>query len=414
MANLRQKPAEPPPLIVQELVSFGFDQGFARGYAQDSEHGREEGRRRALEGARRLRMPGLSGASLAFEQGFARGYDEGFEQGRDEGRMAGMTGALLRHGGRQGPTAPTPETLWMDGQACIVIGERRMPIVDRAFRSLAQARPDLVVAVLRAAGVELVPGDAELVPEDVDDPSLVPPPAPIADLVARVGAEDVLHVECQGYGETRFVDRLFRYHLNLVLRYPKRRIHTVALWLVRPPAGQRVDEVELQDVRVRLHSMVLCEVPADLLLHPTTACFAAGADAGHRTDDELCDAVVSLLAGGDDDARQKTLAVVLAAKAGRYHAMVAAMKRANVEPPIIIEDLVHFGIDEGRKEGRKEGQEEGRKQLATMLAAILATRGLVPNAEHQGRIQAQASLEQLRVWCERALTAASVDDVFTG
>jgi flagellar biosynthesis/type III secretory pathway protein FliH len=127
---------------------------------------------------------------------------------------------------------------------------------------------------------------------------------------------------------------------------------------------------------------------------------------------------VSLLAGGDDDARQKTLAVVLAAKAGRYHAMVAAMKRANVEPPIIVEDLVHFGMDEGRKEGLKEGLQEGRKegrqQLASMLAAILATRGLVPDADHQSRIQAQASLEQLRIWCERALTAASVDDVFTG
>jgi len=75
----------------------------------------------------------------------------------------------------------------------------RMAYTDRAFRALAQERPDLVVALLRAAGVELVRGELEIVPEDVDDSQLVAPASPAADLVARLGKDALVHVECQGY-----------------------------------------------------------------------------------------------------------------------------------------------------------------------------------------------------------------------
>ena len=115
-----------------------------------------------------------------------------------------------------------------------------MAYTDRAFRALAQERPELVLALLRAAGVELAREDVQVVPEDVDDSQLVRPASPAADLVARLGPDALLHVECQGYRDSDFADRVLRYHLTFMLRYPGRRVHTVALWVIRPPARQRL------------------------------------------------------------------------------------------------------------------------------------------------------------------------------
>jgi hypothetical protein len=72
----------------------------------------------------------------------------------------------------------------------------RMAYTDRAFRALAQERPDLVVALLRAAGVELVRGELEIVPKDVDDSQLVAPATPAADLeLARPHLERAVRAE---------------------------------------------------------------------------------------------------------------------------------------------------------------------------------------------------------------------------
>jgi hypothetical protein len=84
-----------------------------------------------------------------------------------------------------------------------------------------------------------------------------------------------------------------RYHLTFVLRYPARRVHSMALWVIRPPEHQRLEEVERHGMRLRVTSLVLRELPAELLLSDArTACFAAGADAGQLSDDDLCDAIV--------------------------------------------------------------------------------------------------------------------------
>jgi predicted transposase YdaD len=58
---------------------------------------------------------------------------------------------------------------------------------------------------------------------------------------------------------------------------------------------------------------------------------------------------------------QRHMAVVAAATRGRYQDMVKAMGEHDMEP-VIIEDLVRFGRDEGRDEGRREGREEGRRE----------------------------------------------------
>jgi hypothetical protein len=195
--------------------------------------------------------------------------------------------------------------------------------------------------------------------------------------------------------------------MTFVLRYPARRVHTVALWVIRPPEHQRLEEVERHGVRVRVTSLVLRELPAELLLSDArTACFAAGADAGQLSDDDLCDAIVKRLQEAAADKRQFEIAAVLATTTGRYGAMVSSMQRAKVET-VILEDLVHFGEDRGFE----KGLERGRSMLASTLLAILAARGLDPASEARARIDAERSADVLRRWCIRASTAGSVAEV---
>src|SRR5262249_750931 len=127
-------------------------------------------------------------------------------------------------------------------------------------------------------------------PDGVDDPHLdVIAPALDADWVARVGDDRVLHVECQGYRDPGFPERLFWYHVSLVVQYRPRRVDTVGLWLIAPPGRQRASVIEQDNLTLRVTSMVIPEVAAeDLLVDPRTACFAAGASAGAWSEAELC------------------------------------------------------------------------------------------------------------------------------
>lgn len=289
-----------------------------------------------------------------------------------------------------------------------------MPHTDRAFRALAREQPQTIAALLQLVAPHLVRPGAVLAPEHVGDPHLDPPPTIEADWVARDGEAALVHLEGQGYADPGFLDRLFRYHLALVLRYPDRQVCSVALWLRRPPRGQRADRIVRQGVEVRVSSVVLGEVAAELLLgRRETACFAAGAHAGRWTDGELCRRVVGVLAEGSTE-RERMLAVVLALVAGRYDAMIEAMREAELETPII-EDLVRFGEDRGKQQGLQQGREDGRAEglevARRALVRILEARGLAPTAEQCGRIGAEQSLEQVAAWIERAATAGRVDEV---
>ncbi len=275
-----------------------------------------------------------------------------------------------------------------------------MPSSDRAFRALARERPDLVVALLERVAADLLPAGGEVTPESVDDPHLDPPPPTDADWVARVGGGDLVHVECQGYRETGFTERLSRYHLALLLRYPTRRVSSVALWVIRPPTDQREPEIEWRGVRVGVRHVVLADVPsARLLSDRRTVCFAAGADRGGWTDPELCLHVARGLKRASAGYRESVMAVALAATAGRYDAMVRAMKETDFEP-LFIEELVRFGEDRGRSEG----------EAHTLLRQLRLKFGeLPPTTETRVREASEADLHR---WVERILTAESMDDVF--
>lgn len=267
--------------------------------------------------------------------------------------------------------------------------------------------------MLEVVAPALVPLRATITPDAVDDPTLDPPPPVEADWVAGVGAGDVFHVECQGYRDESFADRLFRYHLALTLRYPRRRVHTIAIWVIRPAARERIDEVVREGVRVRVTAVVLSEIDADrLLADPRTACFAAGARAGELgSDEELCRRVVIAMRDCGASYRSKVLAVALAGTVGRFDAMVRAMKQEKIEP-VFIEDLFRLGEDRGLEKGLEKGREEGRIETARRaLMVVLDARGLSMSEAERSRIEAERSVETLMDWQRRAVTGASVAEV---
>jgi hypothetical protein len=274
-----------------------------------------------------------------------------------------------------------------------------MPKSDRAFRALARARPEVVVGLLRAVAPSLLPPGAVLVPDDLAPTQLDGlPPELDADWAARVALDELLHTECQGYKDARFGERVLWYHVGFALRLRgKRRVRTMALWLVPPSKDRPRDEVSVGDITVKVTTVVLREVPASkLLANPATACFAAGADAEGRSDEALCQEVAAALMARRASWPERHMAVVAAAMRGRYESMVTAMEQANLEP-VIIEDLVKFGEDRGAmKAGR------------SALRRVLKLRNLVLGPEDEAKIDACTDLDTLERWLDQAVLAESV------
>jgi len=276
-----------------------------------------------------------------------------------------------------------------------------MSFSDRAFHALAQHEPAVILATLRV----LCPGVASgAAPVRVDDlaptrlDALAPPTD--ADWVACVGDDALVHLECQGYRDAGFLDRLFRYHLALVLRHPERRVRSVALWLTPSPPAQRRGAIARDDVRVRMTQVVPGEVDAEALLRdPTTACFAAGADARGMSDDALCGRVVAALVASGASWYQRHMAVITALSKGRYEAMKRRMSAAGFEP-VIIEDFVYFGEDRGML-----------KATANSVLKVAAVRGLAFSDAQREKVLACTDLATLEDWLGRAVTAASAEEV---
>jgi len=284
-----------------------------------------------------------------------------------------------------------------------------MSMSDRTFRGLARSEPQAVLSLVRAVAPGILPAGAHVTAEMVDDPHIQAPPITDADWVARVEPGELLHVECQGYRDDSFPSRLFRYHLGLVLRYPARRVRTIAVWLTSSPAEQRPDRIDIADGTVRVTSVRLARISAERLLEdPDAACFAPGADAGSLSAAELCRRVALVLAASHASYWRRHMALVAAITQRRYKEMVIAMEEAKLEP-VISEDLVRYGFDQGIEEGREEGLEEGRHQMARqLLLEVFEARGFTLTGSERIRVDTETSLDRLRAWHRSALSASSV------
>ena len=200
-----------------------------------------------------------------------------------------------------------------------------MDMVKAALRAVVRERPEIADLLLRELLGGALESGSTLEPEVASDEWVALDPAVDPDFVARVGRGELLHLEFQGYPDLGFVDRLFRQHLSLVLRYPERAVGTVAVWLIRPPHAQRIEVIRRERVMVHVASVVLSQVKASrLLAREETACFAAGADAEGWSHDELSDLVVAALGRLRSSLSLRVAAIALASTCGRYDAMVRA------------------------------------------------------------------------------------------
>ncbi len=288
-----------------------------------------------------------------------------------------------------------------------------MPKSDRAFRALARAQPNVIAGLLAAVAPGLVPPGAALVPDDLAPTHLDGlPPELDADFATRVAEGELVHVECQGYRDAGFTERVLWYHVGFALRNRgKRRVRTVALWLTSPPAEQPRDEMVVHDISVKVTTVVLQKVKASVLLaDPRTACFAAGAHKEGRSTPALCAEVAVALLARNASWAERHMAVVAAAMRGRYKSMVKAMEDANLEP-VVIEDLVKFGEDRGLKRGLKKGHEQGRREEEReTLRRVLALRKLSLRPEQEQQIAACTDLLTLRRWHDQAIFAQNSED----
>ena len=276
----------------------------------------------------------------------------------------------------------------------------------------------MITALLGAVAPGLVQPGVKLDPEDLAPTQLDSlPPELDADFVSRVGQGDLLHVECQGYRDGKFEERALWYHVGFAFRHRgKRRVRTVAFWLVRPPKTYpRGPFFRVHDIRVKVTSIVLEDVGASVLLaDPRTACLAAGAASEGRTNEELCTEVARVLAANNATFAERHMAAVAALMRGRYKEMVMAMDAANLAP-VIIEDLVKYGEDLGIEKGIEQGMVKGiekgmEKGVRASLRMVLAARKIVLTQEQEQRIESCSDLRTLHHWLEGAAVASTASD----
>jgi ribosomal protein L12E/L44/L45/RPP1/RPP2 len=230
-------------------------------------------------------------------------------------------------------------------------------------------------------------------------------PSPLeADIVLRVGKQHVLHVEGQGYGDKDFTRRIFRYHLGFVLRYWPRRVHTVALWLIVPPASQRREKLVFRGVSARITTIVLPEVPAELLLaDPRTVCFAAGAHPGQLSEEELCWRVARELRKNGACREEFEMARAAATMQKREGSMFEDIPMADPTG-----EAVRAIQAERMYVIKHQAQAEAK---ADALLSVLAARGIPVDEAARKQITDMVYLEDLDCWLKRAATATTLGEV---
>jgi hypothetical protein len=135
-------------------------------------------------------------------------------------------------------------------------------------------------------------------------------------------------------------------------------------------------------------------------------------------------AVLAVLTGaldlGDAGTRQLVLQAIAGVDAGRreiYTRLIratasAAVRRALEElmATAFRDEFIDGLLDQGRAEGEARGRAEGE---AAMLLRVLAARGFTVPDDIRQRIQSCTDLARLEAWCDRAVAAKSLDEIFT-
>ena len=92
--------------------------------------------------------------------------------------------------------------------------------------------------------------------------------------------------------------------------------------------------------------------------------------------------------------------------------MLDAMER-NGQEPILIEDLIKIGRDDGFEAGLEKGLEAGRRStLREGIAMVLEARGIALDDAQRARIAAELDVDRLSAWMRRAALAPDARALF--
>ena len=115
---------------------------------------------------------------------------------------------------------------------------------------------------------------------------------------------------------------------------------------------------------------------------------------------------------GASAAQRKRLATIIlerASDAARRH-LEELMKTTEYKNDFI-ESYVRVGIEQGIEQGIERG---AVADAAEKLLRLLDGRGLQPTDAQRAQVSGSTDLSQLNLWFDRAITAKTAADVFTG
>ena len=80
-----------------------------------------------------------------------------------------------------------------------------------------------------------------------------------------------------------------------------------------------------------------------------------------------------------------------------------------------VQSYINFGFELGFEQGFEKGKRQARDMIAKaqIILKVIDTRGLQPTPEQRAMVTADAGLDKLNRWFDRALTATTAADIFS-
>jgi hypothetical protein len=113
--------------------------------------------------------------------------------------------------------------------------------------------------------------------------------------------------------------------------------------------------------------------------------------------------------GGSHAERKRLTAIILKRASDAARQTLEAMMKTDEWEDDFIESYVKIGVEQGIEKGDQQG---AARTKAQDVLKVIDARKLKPTKEQRAMVTADAGLDKLDLWFDRALTAATVADIF--
>jgi hypothetical protein len=113
--------------------------------------------------------------------------------------------------------------------------------------------------------------------------------------------------------------------------------------------------------------------------------------------------------GGSHAERKRLTAIILKRATDAARQILEAMMKTDEWKDDFIESYVKIGVEQGIEQGDQQG---AARTKAQDVLKVIHARKLKPTKEQRAMVTADAGLDKLDVWFDRALTATTVADIF--